>query len=156
MEWLEHTSYREVLKKIAEPPPAGLGLTIHFNSLRKFYLKNLPFYLQIQRHNEARDWRALEKQAADDPVHLHDLIRESLERQVMAGLQNGEINSGKTFQLIDYLLRWRAQEVNLRKQGVPVGLPSRPALIRPPLAPPKEPLEIKPPAPDFLNNLEQP
>jgi len=45
LDWLEHISYREVLKRIAEPAPEGFGLNIHYNTLRKFYLKNLPLVL---------------------------------------------------------------------------------------------------------------
>jgi len=68
LEWLENTSYREVLKLIAEPAPEGFGLKIHYNSLRKFYLKNLPLRLNIHRHDEAIEWQALTKQAEIQPI----------------------------------------------------------------------------------------
>jgi hypothetical protein len=74
LEWLENASYRDVLQQIAEPRPEGLGLRVHFNSLRNFYLKNLPLRLSIRRQEEALDWTGLEAEVAHDPIHLHGPI----------------------------------------------------------------------------------
>src|SRR3546814_13890023 len=47
LDWCEESSYRDVLKKIAAPPPEGLGLKIHYTLLRRFFLKHFPErYLQ--------------------------------------------------------------------------------------------------------------
>src|SRR5687768_11357206 len=47
LDWCEELSYRDVLKKIAAPPPEGLGLTVHYTSLRRFFMKRFPErYLQ--------------------------------------------------------------------------------------------------------------
>ena len=153
LEWLENTSYREVLKLIAEPAPEGFGLKIHYNSLRKFYLKNLPMRLHIHRHDEALEWKTLADQSAFQPIDFQNLIRESLERQVMISLNESEPNNRRSVQLLECLLRWRNQELTKEKRASALrsALPFSPS--RPVLPPARK---IPTTARTTLNNLEQP
>ena len=144
LEWLEHASYREVLKRIAEPAPEGFGLNVHYNSLRKFYLKNLPLLLFAHRHDEALKWEPLADQAARQPMDFQNLIRESLEKQVMISLNNPEPNNRNSIQLLECLLRWRNQELAQKKHA---------SVYRP--APQNQTLQA-PALPKLLNTLEHP
>jgi hypothetical protein len=42
LDWLEGLSYRDTLKQIAAPAPEGLGLEVHYTTLRNFHQKLLP------------------------------------------------------------------------------------------------------------------
>jgi len=144
LDWLEHVSYREVLKRIAEPAPEGFGLNVHYNTLRKFYLKNLPLVLSARRHDEALEWKALAEQAEFQPMDFQNLIRESLEKQVVISLNNPEPNNRNSIQLLECLLRWRNQELAQKKHA---------SIYRPP----QQSQALPAPAlPKLLNNLEQP
>ncbi len=153
LEWLENTSYREALKLIAEPPPEGFGLKIHYNSLRKFYLKNLPLRLGIHRHDEALEWKSLTAQTEFQPIDFQNLIRESLERQVMISLNETQPNNRRSIQLLECLIRWRNQELTQEKRALAL----RSAL---PFTPPTTGMAPAPKVPGAprttLNNLEQP
>ena len=146
LDWLEHISYREVLKRIAEPAPEGFGLNIHYNTLRKFYLKNLPLVLYGHRRDEALEWKPLVDQAARQPMDFQNLIRESLEKQVMISLNETEPNNRRSVQLLECLLRWRNQELTKEKRAST----RRSAL---PLSPPTTGIA---PGPKFQPRPEQP
>ena|SRR6185369_5753234 len=117
LQWLAHTSYREVLRQIAEPAPEGFGLKIHYNSLRRFHLKYLPTLLSVDREDQSPDWKGLARDTTLKPIDLQDVIRESLEKQVVVALEDGNTNSRKAIQLMECLLRWRSQELAQRKNG---------------------------------------
>jgi len=149
LDWLEHISYREVLKRIAEPAPEGFGLNIHYNTLRKFHLKNLPMRLHIHRHDEALEWKTLADQSAFQPIDFQNLIRESLERQVMISLNETEPNNRESVQLLECLLRWRNQELAKETRAVDLSRRYRSVRLRQKLPPPQS-------SSHGLNNLEQP
>ena len=109
--WLGEMSYEDVLKRIAEPEPEGLGIETHYNSLRRFYMKNLPEDLASSRRQEMIGLRGLAEVCEAEPAPYDTLIREFFTKGVFyqsVGVPHRDPNFRENMRL---LLELRAQEL---------------------------------------------
>ena len=109
--WLAEMSYEDVVKRIAEPEPRGLGLQTHYTSLRRFYVKNLPDDLASSRREEMISLRGLAEVCEAEPAPYDTLIREFFTKGVFyqsLGLAHCDPNFRENMRL---LLELRAQEL---------------------------------------------
>lgn len=80
--WLGQMSYEDVVQRIAEPEPHGLGIQTHYTSLRRFYTKNLPDDLLHSRREEMIHLRGLAETCQAEPAPYDTLIREFFTKSV--------------------------------------------------------------------------
>jgi hypothetical protein len=109
--WLGQMTYEDVLKRIAEPEPHGLGIQTHYTSLRRFYTKNLPEELVGARREEMVRLRGLAEVCEAEPAPYDALIREFFTKGVFyqsLSLPHGDESFREDMRL---LLELRAQEL---------------------------------------------
>ena len=117
LDWCEELSYREVLKKIAAPPPEGLGLTVHYTSLRRFYLKRFPERFFQDRAASMTHWEEIARQIEAPELGVFWIMaKEALEKHVFTRLQKEEFDQRDLTSLLrlalrmeDQRLKWHAQ-----------------------------------------------
>jgi hypothetical protein len=117
LDWCEEFSYREALKKIAAPPPGGLGLTVHYTSLRSFYLKRFPERFLRDRTASMTHWEEVARQIEAPELGVFWVMaKEALEKYVFSRLNQEEFDQRDISSLLrlalrmeDQRLKWHAQ-----------------------------------------------
>jgi len=127
VQWLGRFSYREVLEKIAAPPPTGLGLPVHYNSLRRFYIKNLPDRLTAGRREELAGYRGVAELIEAEPNPYNALTREALERHIFQLSLSLYEHSEQFLRMSDLELRTRAQRLKEKYYDLAKQKAERPA-----------------------------
>lgn len=133
--WLGEASYADVLKRIAAPPPHGLGLTVPYTTLRRFYIKNLPEKLRQTRLSEMLELRAAAELVSVEPAPYEILAKEALQRHVFLQSLCPEAHGDKFRRNLQLLLQWRA--LDLKEKNFERGLanPASPPQSTPQLPP---------------------
>lgn len=117
LDWCEESSFRVVLAKIATQPPEGLGLNVHYTSLRRFYHKRFPERFLRERAATYDQWRgAADYLQGEDFCHFWVMAKESLEKYVFTLLQKEDFDRRELSSLLrlalrmeDQRLRWNVQ-----------------------------------------------
>lgn len=117
LDWCEELSYREVLKKIAAPPPEGLGLNVHYTSLRRFFLKRFPERFLRDRAASITHWEEIARQIEAPELGVFWVMaKEALEKHVFDRLQKEHVDQRDLTALLrlalrmeDQRLKWHAQ-----------------------------------------------
>jgi hypothetical protein len=118
LDWCEEFSYREVLKKIAAPPPEGLGLEVHYTSLRRFYLKRFPERFLRDRTASMVHWEEVASQIEGPDMGVFwVLAKEALEKHVFTRLQKDEFDQRDLTSLLRLALRMEDQRLKWHAQG---------------------------------------
>ncbi|HEX7859842.1 MAG TPA: hypothetical protein VF773_05940 [Verrucomicrobiae bacterium] len=117
LDWCEELSYRDALKRIAAPAPEGLGLTVHYTSLRRFFMKRFPErYLQERTTALAEFSGAASDIAAADFGTYWSLAKESLEKHLFVRLQKDNFDSRDLSTLMRLALRMEDQRLRWARQ----------------------------------------
>ena len=112
LDWCEESSFRDVLAKIAAPPPEGLGLTVHYTSLRRFYHKRFPERFLRERAATYEQWRTVaDDLQGEDFCHFWVLAKESLEKHVFTHLQKEDFDRRELSTLMRLALRMEDQRL---------------------------------------------
>jgi hypothetical protein len=117
LDWCEEFSFRDVLTRIAAPPPEGLGLSTHYTSLRRFYLKHFHARFILERSESMEQWKDVvaDIQSANlSPFWL--LAKEALEKKIFIHLQQSDLDQRDLTTLVrlglrmeDQRLKWSAE-----------------------------------------------
>jgi hypothetical protein len=114
LDWLSAHSYRAVLEKIAAPAPEGLGLKVHYTSLRRFRQRRIASHLCAQRA-EASALETHSQKTASHPSPYPALTREALERYCFHLALNPQQNPELMIKLNRILLWLRQQDITTKK-----------------------------------------
>lgn len=91
LDWCAEHSFREVLALIARPAPEGLGLAVHYTSLRRFYHRHYPTRLLQERLENAPGYTQLATEVAKaETPPFWTLLKESLERTAFLACEQGQ------------------------------------------------------------------
>lgn len=115
LDWCDHEPYRDVMEKIALPAPEGLGLKIHYNSLRNFYLKHLPRRTSLKREESLNDWELLAEAAEYEEVNLGPLLREFIQKQLFLMVNEPELNHKQLMFIFKAYARMKDHELSAKK-----------------------------------------
>src|SRR6185503_3711993 len=77
----------------------GLGLKVQYNSLRKFFLKKLPFRAAHEREDDLQYWNHLIKSVESAPVPLAEVLLETIQKQVFRRLTEMDLPTEAFFRL---------------------------------------------------------
>ena len=80
-DWLQNSSYRETITKIAAPRPEGLGLEIEYNSVRRYYTKYVRPLSALQRTMRTVHYLDQARLIVQDPIPYKIVALDELGRQ---------------------------------------------------------------------------
>jgi hypothetical protein len=103
--WCDDEPYRDVLKRIAAPPPEGFGLEVHYGTLRNFYLKNLPLRMAMKREDLLDDWEILAGQIKDNPVQYAPILRDLVQKQIFHLLCQPDLTNDQVHGILKVFLK---------------------------------------------------
>jgi hypothetical protein len=117
LDWCEESSYREVLKKIAAPPPEGLGLNIHYTSLRRFFLKHFPERYLQERATAMAQWSGAASDIEGGDFGAYWLLaKEALEKHLFLSLQKENFDRRELTSLMRIALRMEDQRLKWMRE----------------------------------------
>lgn len=112
LDWCEDRSFRAVLQKMAAAPPDGMGLEVHYTSLRRFYLKHFAERFVSERSEAMSQLAAAAEDAENaDLTPFWLLTKESLEKAIFTRLQKDEFNQRDVTALLRMALRMEDQRL---------------------------------------------
>src|SRR5688572_30514667 len=114
LDWVASDTYMNVIKKIAAPAPEGLGLKVHYTSLRRFWQLHLASELHSQRADTAH-LRSFSRVAERRPTPYTALTREALERYSFQLALSPNANPDVLLKLNQFLLRLRNHDITAQK-----------------------------------------
>ena len=113
LDWCEELSYRDVLKKIAAPAPEGLGLVVHYTSLRRFFMKYFPERYLHERASVMAQWSgAVSDIEGGDRGTYWVLAKEALEKHLFLRLQKEDFDPRELTSLMRLALRMEDQRLS--------------------------------------------
>lgn len=117
LDWCEEFSFREVLKKIAAPPPEGLGLNVHYTSLRRFFMKYFPERYLQERTTAMAHWTPAASDIEGGDFGAYWLLaKEALEKNLFLRLQNDDFDRRELTSLMRIALRMEDQRLQWMRQ----------------------------------------
>ena len=81
-EWLQTNSYEDTVELIAALRPEGLGLKVHYTSLRNYYRRFIHPDRVVRRSMLLDTYRDMAEMAIDDPVPFMVVVAEGLYRHL--------------------------------------------------------------------------
>ncbi len=109
--WLGELTYVEVLEKIADAPPEGLGLKVHYNSLRRFFGKYIDQDLLKERQEANERLRHFMDVVEAEPAPYEALTREFFQKNLFLQSLSPGHHGDKFIKNFQLMLNLRAQEL---------------------------------------------
>ncbi len=109
--WFGELTYDDVLKKIADAPPEGLGLKVQYTSLRRFFGKYIDQDLLKERQEANERLRHFMDVIEAEPAPYEALTREFFQKNLFLQSMSPGHHGDKFIKNFQLMLNLRAQEL---------------------------------------------